>query len=202
MPDCGCEAPPLDTREQQRALWIALILNAAMFLIEVGAGLHANSTGLIADGLDMLSDTSAYAIALIAIGRSVTFKLNAARWSGLMLLLLGGSLFLEVIRRFFEGGPPEGIWMIAVSTIALAVNVTVLRLLSRHRDGEVHLRAAWIFTRADVVANAAVILSGLAVIATGIRYFDLAVGAAISLYVIKEAFEILKEAREAETSIT
>jgi len=200
MSDCGCEAPPLDTKAQQRALWIALILNAAMFLIEVGAGLHANSTGLIADGLDMLSDTSAYAIALIAIGRGPTFKLNAARWSGLMLLLLGGSLFLEVVRRFFEGAPPEGFWMIAVSTIALVVNVTVLRLLARHRNGEVHLRAAWIFTRADVVANAAVILSGLAVVVTGMRYFDLIVGAAISIYVIKEALEILKEAREAESS--
>lgn len=80
--------------------------------------------------------------------------------------------------------------------------MTVLRLLSPHREGEVHLRAAWIFTRADVIANAAVILSGLAVLLTDIRYFDLTVGAAISLYVIKEAFEILKEAREVKTSIT
>lgn len=114
MTDCGCEPPSLDTKDQQRALSIALILNAAMFLFEVAAGLHANSTGLVADGLDMLSDTSAYAIALFAIGRGAIFKADAARWSGLMLLLLGASLFLEVIRRSFEGGTPEGIWMIAV----------------------------------------------------------------------------------------
>ena len=196
MTDCGCEPTSLETREQRRDLWIALILNATMFFIEVGAGLFANSAGLIADGLDMLSDASVYTIALIAIGRTASFKANAAWWSGAMLLLLGGGLFLEVIRRFIEGGAPEGGWMIAVSALALAVNVTVLRILSRHQDGEVHIRAAWIFTRADVIANAAVLLSGVAVLLTSIRYFDLIVGAAISVYVFKEAFEILKEARE------
>lgn len=87
-----------------------------------------------------------------------------------------------------------------VYTIALAANVIVLRLLAGQRNGEVHLQAVWIFTRADVMANAAVILSGLAVVLTGIRYFDLVVGAAIGLYVIREAFAILKEARKATVS--
>jgi Co/Zn/Cd efflux system component len=103
-----------------------------------------------------------------------------------------------VVRRFISGEPPEGAWMMAVAAVALAVNATVLRLLSKQRQDEIHIRATWIFTRADVVANIAVILSGLAVLATGIRYFDLAVGAAIGIYVAKEALEILKEAREAK----
>ena len=88
--------------------------------------------------------------------------------------------------------------MIAVALVALAVNAYVLRLLQTQRSDEVHIRAAWIFTRADVVANAAVILSGVAVLSTGIIYFDLVVGAAIGLYVIKEAMEILREARQAD----
>jgi len=168
-----------------------------MFLIEVGTGVLANSAALIADGLDMLSDAAVYAVALAAIGRAASFKARAAWWSGFMLLLLGCGLFLEVFRRVFGAGQPEGGTMIAVSLIALAVNVTVLRMLSRHRDGEVHIRAAWIFTRADVIANAAVILSGLAVVLTGIRYFDLIVGAAIGIYVVREALEILGTARDA-----
>ena len=85
--------------------------------------------------------------------------------------------------------------MIVIAGVALAVNVYVLRLLSRQRRDEVHLKAAWIFTRADVVANAAVILAGLAVLLTSLRYFDLVVGGAIALYVVKEALEILREAR-------
>ena len=202
MAECGCELPPIETGAQQRALWIALTLNAAMFAVEVGAGVLANSAALIADGLDMLSDASVYAIALAAVGRSSRFKANAAYWSGAMLLLLGIGLFVEVVRRFFGGGSPDGGWMIAIAFVALAVNFTVLRMLSRQRNDEVHLRAAWIFTRADVIANAAVIASGLAVILTGIRYFDLIVGAAIGVYVVREGLEILKQAREAKAPAT
>ena len=88
--------------------------------------------------------------------------------------------------------------MIAIAAVALAVNATVLRLLSKQRQDEVHIRATWIFTRADVVANIAVILSGVAVLLTDIRYFDLIVGAAIGIYVSKEALEILREARKAK----
>ncbi|WP_238532612.1 cation diffusion facilitator family transporter [Novosphingobium pentaromativorans] len=171
-----------------------------MFVVEVTVGLLVGSTAVLADGLDMLSDATVYAIALAAIGRSARFKVNSARLSGVLLLALGIALLWEVARRLQVGVAPEGLWMMAVSLPALAVNVIVLRLLSHQRNGEVHLRAAWIFTRADVVANVAVIFSGLAVMLTGLRYFDLFVGAAIGVYVIREALEILKDARSERNS--
>jgi cation diffusion facilitator family transporter len=197
MGDCGCGAGEVDTSAQRRALSIALALNAVMFVVEVAAGWLANSTGLVADGLDMLTDASAYGIALVAIGRSPAFKARAATLSGVLLLLVGAGLLADIARRVWAGGEPAGGWMMAVALAALAVNIFVLRLLARNRSDEVHLRAAWIFTRADVVANAAVIASGAAVIATGIRYFDLVVGAAIGLWVGREAFQILAEAKAA-----
>ena len=199
MSDCGCGPTETETREQRRTLWIALALNATMFVAEVAAGVLANSTGLIADGLDMLADASAYAIALVAVGRSASFKANAAMSSGVLLLLLGLGVIVDVARRFMSGEPLEGLWMIVVAKVALAVNATVLRLLSKQRQDEVHIRATWIFTRADVVANVAVIVAGLAVFLTGIRYFDLVVGGLIGLYVTKEAIEILNEARKARS---
>lgn len=197
MTDCGCGPTAADTAEQRKTLKIALGLNATMFVAEVTAGWLANSTGLIADGLDMLADASAYAVGLAAIGRGDRFKANAATASGSLLLILGIGVLVEVVRRAISGEPPEGIVMMAVAAVALAVNATVLRLLSKHRTAGVHLRATWIFTRADVVANIAVILAGVAVLLSGNRYIDLVVGAGIGLYVVKEALEILREAREA-----
>ncbi|MGE5721695.1 MAG: cation transporter [Sphingomonadales bacterium] len=199
MTECGCGAISPQTKAQQRVLWIAVGLNAAMFVVEVATGVAARSTGLIADGLDMLADASAYAIALAAVGRGIGFKTKAATLSGLLLLLLGLGVLFEVVQRLLTGGAPEGAWMIVVAAAALAVNATVLRLLSRQRQDEVHIRATWIFTRADVVANVAVILSGIAVLLTGVRYFDLVVGAAIGLYVAREALEILRDARTAKS---
>lgn len=197
MSDCGCSSVKVDTRGQRRVLWIALVLNALMFVAEVGAGLFAHSTGLIADGLDMLADAAAYAIALAAVTRGARFKANAAMTSGTILLLLGLGVLIEVARRYLGAEQPEGHLMIVVGLVALAVNAAVLHMLGNQSRDEVHIRATWIFTRADVVANAAVIASGLAVLLTGNRTFDLVVGLGIGLFVMREALEILGDASKA-----
>jgi len=172
---------------------MALVLNAVMFGVELVGGLLGDSSGLIADSLDMLADASAYGVALAAIGRSSVFKGKAARLSGILLLVLGVGVVLDAVRRWFAGSEPVGLLILGVAVLALIVNATVLQLLGKHRHGQVHLRAAWIFTRADVLANLGVILGGLLVMTTGSRVPDLVVGLGIGLYVMKEAGEILRE---------
>lgn len=195
MDDCGCKPPPTKNAEERRVLWVALTLNATMFLVGLTAGLIAQSSGLIADSLDMLADATAYSIALTAVNRDDRFKARAARLSGLLLLLLGIGVLGDVIRRLSVGSSPEGMVMVAVAVVALAVNSSVLRMLSRVRERGVHLNATWIFTRVDVIANVGVIISGLVVALTPFHFADLAVGFAIGAYVIKEAIEILRESR-------
>jgi cation diffusion facilitator family transporter len=187
----------VETEAQQRVLRIALALNATMFIVGLIAGLLGQSSSLIADALDMLADAFAYAIALGAVGRSARFKAGTATLSGSLLLLLGVMVLLDVGRRALLGSEPESAVMMAVAFVSLLVNATVLRMLRRYREGEVHLRATWIFTRVDVIANIGVILSGLLILLTGSRFPDLVVGGAIGVYVVKEAIEILSEAREA-----
>jgi len=197
MSDCGCHHEAKSTQER-RVLRIALVLNAAMAVIGGVAGWIAQSTGLLADALDMLSDATAYAIGLAAIGRAARFKANAAQLSGGVLLLLGLGVLAEVGRRALYGSEPLSGWMIGVALVSLAVNMSVLRMLAPLRSGDVHLRASWIFTRADVVANVGVVLSGVLVWLTQSRYPDLIVGTLIGLYVVREAWEILKDARAAQ----
>lgn len=182
--------------EQRRTLAIALVLNATMFVVGMIAGLLAQSSGLLADALDMLADASAYAIALLAIGRTLLFKRRAALTSGIVLAFLGTGVIVDAIRRVLTESEPEGWVMFAVAALSLAVNATVLRMLRRYREGEVHLRASWIFTRADVIANIGVIVAGILVLWTESRVPDLIIGCAIGLYVLREAFEILRESRE------
>lgn len=198
MSSCGCHSDQaVETEAQQWVLRIALALNTTMFIVGLVAGLLGQSSSLIADALDMLADASAYAIALAAIGRSARFKAGAATFSGSLLFLLGVMVLLDVGRRALFGSEPESAVMMAVAFVSLLVNATVLRMLGRYREGEVHLRATWIFTRVDVIANVGVIFSGLLVLLTGSRFPDLVVGGAIGVYVMKEALEILGEAREA-----
>jgi cation diffusion facilitator family transporter len=166
-----------------------------MFVVGVAAGYIAQSTGMMADALDMGTDAVAYALALMAITRSTTFKRNTARWSGVVLIVLGAGIVIDVIRRAVCGSEPLGLAMMAYSVVSFAVNLYVLMLLSKYRRGEVHLRASYICTRADVIANVAVFISGGIVAITGFRYVDLLAGFAIGVYVLKEAWEILETAK-------
>jgi Co/Zn/Cd efflux system component len=107
---------------------------------------------------------------------------------------------IEAVRRAVVGAEPEGWIIVGMATLSLLVNATVFRMLAKYRDGEVHLRATWIFTRADVVANLGVILAGFLVLATGTAWPDLVIGVAIGLYVIREAVEILRDARQQDSA--
>jgi Co/Zn/Cd efflux system component len=203
MSSCGCHSDEgVETEAQRRVLRIALALNATMFIIGIVAGLLGQSSSLIADALDMLADAAAYAIALGAVGRTARFKAGAATLSGSLLLLLGALVLLDVGRRALFGSAPESLVMMGVAAVSFVVNASVLRMLGRFRQGEVHLRATWIFTRVDVMANIGVMLSGLLVLLTGSRFPDLVAGVAIGAYVVKEAIEILGEAREARNGMT
>ncbi len=197
MSECDCHVAASDAVER-RILRIALGLNATMFVIGITIGLMAQSMSLIADSLDMLADAGVYAIGLLAWARSAGFKASAAQLSGSLLLLLGFGVLFGVGWRLIIGSLPMGSWMMATAFVALLVNATVLRLLQRFRHGEVHLRATWLLTRVDVIANLAVIGSGALVLFLHSAVPDLLIGTAISLYVIKEAVGILREARQAQ----
>ncbi|UJJ58319.1 cation transporter [Rhodanobacter denitrificans] len=199
MSECGCHAQATNEAER-RILRLALGLNATMFVVGIVAGLIAQSMGLIADSLDMLADASAYGIALVAWQRSASFKASAANLSGTLLLILGAGVVAGVVWRLVAGSHPEGLWMMGIAFVALVVNTTVLRLLERFRRGEVHLRATWLFTRVDVIANLAVIVSGVLVLLLHSAVPDLVIGTTIACYVLKEALGILREAKEARVA--
>ena len=84
--------------------------------------------------------------------------------------------------------------MIAVGSVALIANAICLRLVYKHRQGEVHMRASWIFSKNDVVANLGVIVGGLLVAYTGSSYPDLIIGLLIAAIVVRGGVHIFKDA--------
>ena len=177
---------------ERRTLVLVLVINAAMFVVELVTGLLAQSTGLVADSLDMLGDASVYAIALLAVGSGWHGQRRAARTSGWLQLALAALVLVDVVRRATTGSEPLDAAMVGIGMLALAANVTCLVLLSAHRRGGPHMRASWIFTTNDVVANLGVILAGALVALTGSALPDLIVGTAISLLVASGAWRILR----------
>ena len=180
-----------DAAERRVLVWV-LGINLAMFLIESVAGLFAQSSGLMADALDMLADAAVYGMALWAVGQGASAQGRIARAAGLLQAALAVGLLLDVARRLVFGSNPEAPLMIGVALLALVANVACLGLLARHRDGGVHLRASWIFSSSDALANLGVVVAAGLVLWTGSNLPDLAVGALIGVLVLEGARRILR----------
>lgn len=176
---------------------IALMANLAMFLTGLVGWYVADSASLLADACDMLADASGYILALLAVGRTALFQKNAARWNGAMLILLGAGVLGEVVHRYVAGSAPQGVLITGFALLSLAVNASVLRMLACYRESpQIHLRATWVDTRADIVVNLGVLISGIAIALSGYQKLDLIAGLAIGVYVINEGRELWEEASE------
>ena len=197
--DCGIEA---DSRQQRRVLVTLLVINAAMFVVEVVTGILAESTGLIADSLDMLADAVVYGIGLYAVGRPASARIHAAFASGYFQMALALIVALDVGRRALFGSDPEPAFMIGIGLVALTANLVCLSLIARHRDDGVHMRASYIFSKNDVIANTGVIAGGGLVYATGVRWPDLVIGIAIAYVVFRGAMAIIADARQERSKST
>lgn len=166
-----------------------------MFVVEMATGVLAESTGLIADSLDMLADAVVYGIGLYAVAKAASNKIRAAFASGYFQMALAFVVALDVSRRAIFGSDPEPAYMVLIGLVALAANVVCLSLIAKHRDAGVHMRASWIFSRNDVIANIGVMLGGGLVYVTGVRWPDLVVGMAIAYIVFRGALTIIADAR-------
>ena len=82
--------------------------------------------------------------------------------------------------------------MVLVSLAALAANITCMLLLARHRHGGAHMKASWIFTTNDVIANIGVIVAGVLVSAFNSGLPDLVIATVIAFVVLTGAIRILR----------
>ncbi|WP_220808105.1 cation transporter [Noviherbaspirillum aridicola] len=177
---------------EAKTLRTLLAINGVMFVFELALGLFAQSTGLIADSLDMFADAAVYGLALYAVGRAASMKTRAAHLAGWLQLLLALGALFEVGRRFVFGSEPESGLMMGVGLIALLANVTCLVLISKKRDRGAHMTASYIFSANDVIANMGVIAAGVLVAWTNSPYPDLVIGTVIGVIVLNGARRILQ----------
>ncbi len=183
--------------ERKTLLWV-LGINFLQVIVAGLVGIVADSTGLLGAALDNLGDAAVYAVSIYAVGRTIVAKAHVARMSGILLTVLGLALLVEVLRRFFAGAEPIGLAMIITAIANAATNLLCLRLLRAHRDEGVHLKASWMFTTNDMLANVGIVLSGAAVMFFASPLPDLIIGLVVGGIVLKGGWDILKEAREAQ----
>ena len=178
----------------RRVLWIALAVNLAMFAVEIGAGLSAQSASLLADSLDFLGDAANYGIALFVLGMALQWRARAALLKAASMGLFGLWVAGTTIQHALAGTVPEAPVMGVVGGLALLANLGVAALLYRWRDGDSNMRSVWICTRNDAIGNLAVLLAAAGVFGSGAGWPDYIVAAIMSGLALTGAVQVTRQA--------
>jgi Co/Zn/Cd efflux system component len=201
MNDCCCAPPPLNlggnkkqNAAHRRALWAVLLINAAMFAVEVAAGFAAGSASLQADALDFLGDAANYAISLLVIGLALPYRASAALAKGVTMAAFGLWVIGTVVWHSLHGTLPSAFTMGTVGIAALAANAASFALLWAYRKGDANMRSAWICTRNDVLGNIAVLLAAAGVFGTGTGWPDVIVATIMAALALQGAFLVVRQA--------
>lgn len=191
---CGSKTALNDAR-WRLVLWIALGLNAAMFLVEGVSGYFAGSRALQADALDFFGDAANYAISLSVAGMALAWRAKTALVKGLTILSFGLGVLIWAIWGLLHGTSPAPYAMSAVGALALTVNLGVALMLYRYRTGDANMRSVWICSRNDAINNCLVIGAGMAVLWTGSGLPDLLVALVMASLGISGGWQIVRQAR-------
>lgn len=199
MAACGCDSGCSTTAVSphfRKALWIALVINAAMFIVELGAGIHSGSVSLLADAIDFAGDAANYGISLAVLSMGLMWRSRAALVKGYTMAGYGVLVIGKTVFSLVSGTVPEPITMGTIAVLALIANGGVAAILYVYRDGDANMRSAWICSRNDAIGNVAVMLAALGVAGTSSNWPDLAVAAVMAYLALSGGISVIRQARK------
>lgn len=178
----------------KKALWIALGLNLAMFVIEMSAGLTSGSLSLLSDSLDFFGDSANYVMSLIVLPMALSYRAKASLIKGATMGGFGLFILVTTLYRLWYGDVPSYGQMSAVGVLALLANVAALGVLYHFRDGDSNMKSVWLCSRNDAIGNVAVIVAGVAVYISQSKYPDLMVAFVLASLALSASYAIIKQA--------
>jgi len=178
----------------RRVLWVALAVNLAMFCVEIGAGLAAQSVSLLADSLDFLGDAGNYGISLFVLGMALQWRARASLLKAASMGAFVAWVAVTTAQHALAGTVPAAPVMGMVGALAFAANLGVAALLYRWREGDSNMRSVWICTRNDAIGNLAVLAAAAGVLGSGTGWPDYLVAAVMSGLALVGAFQVARQA--------
>ena len=178
----------------RKILWVALVINLAMFAIEIGAGFKSGSTSLLADAIDFFGDAANYGVSLAVLSAGVVLRARAALLKGVCMIAFGLFVLGRAAWMFNQGGTPEAFTMGSIGLLALSANVAVAAMLYAYREGDANMRSVWLCSRNDAIGNVAVMLAALGVLGTGSAWPDLLVACGMAVLALVGGWSVIKQA--------
>jgi cobalt-zinc-cadmium efflux system protein len=191
--------------QHRRALVAALMISAGVLLLELVAGIAANSLALLADAGHMLADVAGMSLSLAAIAiaarprsRDRSFGLYrleilAATANASVLLGIGVVVLVEAFQRLGQAPVVAGGPVVIVAACALAANAVSLRVLGHGHTRSLNVRAAYLEVLGDLLGSGAVLLAGLVIAITGWLPADAVASIVIAILIVPRTVALLRE---------
>ena len=192
--DCSSPSQEANSPRYCKILWAALIINLAMFAVEIGAGFKSGSTSLLADAIDFFGDAANYGVSLAVLSAGVALRARAALLKGACMVGFGVFVLGRAAWMFSQGGIPEAFTMGSIGMLALIANVAVAAMLYAYREGDANMRSVWLCSRNDAIGNMAVMLAALGVLGTGNAWPDLLVACGMAVLALSGGWSVIKQA--------
>ena len=190
----------------EKNLLVATLLNLVITLVQIAGSILSGSIALLSDALHNLSDTFATFIAYMAnrIGKrdanpKKTFgykriEILAALLNAVILIVMSVFLILEAYKRLYDEREVNSIIMIVVAMIGLLANIFAASILKKDAHKSINVKAAYVHLLGDALTSLLVVIGGVLIRFLEIYWIDPLITVLISLYIVREAFVILKEA--------
>ena len=178
----------------RKILWAALVINFAMFAVEIGAGFKSGSVSLLADAIDFFGDAANYGVSLAVLSAGVVLRARAAILKGACMIAFGLFVLGRAAWMFSQGGTPEALTMGSIGLLALVANVAVAAMLYAWREGDANMRSVWLCSRNDAIGNIAVMLAALGVMGTASAWPDLLVACGMAVLALVGGWSVIKQA--------
>ncbi len=194
---CQHKAKELEKLQKRQAkiLWIILIINAVMFVVEFSGGIKAASLSLTGDSLDMLGDALVYGCSLYVIQKGKKAQARSAILKGGIMFLTAIAVFARATYQLFAQTVPTVSLMSEIGILALIANLICFLLLIRHRNDNINMSSVWLCSRNDIIANTSVLLTAGLVFLTGSFVPDFILGLLLTVVFAQSAGKVLTQAR-------
>jgi cobalt-zinc-cadmium efflux system protein len=193
-------------RQTNRSLLLATFLNALITIVEIAGGILSNSFALLSDALHNFSDTIAVFLAYIAnkisqrkptIQKTFGFRrveILAAMLNGIVLIVICIFIFIEAWHRLKNPEPINGLIMTIVAIIGLIANFIAMAFLQPHKNNNLNVKAAYLHLIGDTLSSVVVVIGGIVIYWFHILWLDPVLTFIIGLYILKETWDIIKQA--------
>lgn len=196
---------PTVTMNNERRVFMVMLLTGGFMVIEAAGGLISGSLALLADAGHMLTDTAALALSWFAFRMARKpadpkrsfgyhrFQILAAFANGMTLFAIVAWIIIEAFSRLLHPVEVQGLPMISIAAVGLVINILGFWILSRGEKENLNIRGAALHVMGDLLGSVAAIAAALIILTTGWLPIDPILSVLVALLILRSAWAIIKQ---------